>query len=140
MDDMHDGIALGTATAAFIAFLAGLVQYRRTQQWKRSEFVAKEIKEFKDDPAIRNALLMLDCKGRYIELFPQEPGPEKRQALVTDELLSHALTPLPDKSAARLHEEFKTRRSPSAPLSTSSSSPRAFRVFHSGGAGQPTRV
>jgi len=105
--ETRDWVALGTAAAAFVAFLAGLVQYRHAQRWKRSEFVAREVKEFKGDPAVRNALLMLDWNERHVELFPQEPDPAKRSALVTDELLAHALAPLPDKAAARLHDEFK---------------------------------
>jgi len=105
--DAREWVALATATAAFIAFLAGLKQYRHTQRWKRAEFVAKEIKEFKSDPAIHNALLMMDWNERYIDLFPQETESAKRYALVTDTLLAHALAPLPDKSAARLHEEYK---------------------------------
>ena len=105
--DAREWVAVGTVAAAFVAFVAGLVQYRKTQGWKRAEFVAKEIKDFKTDPAIRNALLMLDWNERYIELFPHEEEPSKRNALVTDALLAHALAPLPDKSAARLHEEYK---------------------------------
>jgi hypothetical protein len=105
--DTREWVALGTAAAAFVAFLGGLIQYRHAQRWKRYEFVAKEIKDFKADPAVHNALLMLDWNERYIELFPDEPDPARRKALVTDALLAHALTPLADKSAARLHEEFK---------------------------------
>jgi hypothetical protein len=105
--DARDWVALGTAAAAFVAFLAGLVQYRQAQRWKRSEFVAKEVKEFKGNPAVHNALLMLDWNERYVELFPQEPDPARRSGLVTDALLGHALVPLPDKAAARLHGEFK---------------------------------
>src|SRR4051812_8365932 len=100
-------ISLGTAGAALIAFIVGLIQYRHAQRWKRAEFVAKEIKEFKNDPAIRNALLMLDWNERYIELFPNREDPIKRSVLVNDDLLCRALAPLPDKSAARLHEDFK---------------------------------
>jgi hypothetical protein len=100
-------IAVGTVAAALIAFVMGLIQYRHAQRWKRAELVAREIKELKSDPAIHNALLMLDWNERYVELFPQEPDPTKRNVRVNDALLCHALAPLPDKSAARLHEEFK---------------------------------
>jgi hypothetical protein len=101
-------IALGTAAAAVLAFLGGLIQYRKAQRWKRAEFVAKEVKESKSDPAVHNALLMLDWNERYIELFPDKEDPTQRSVLVNDELLSRALTPLPDKSATRLHEDFKS--------------------------------
>jgi hypothetical protein len=50
---------------------------------------------------------MLDWNERYIELFPSKEDPAKRSVLVNDDLLCRALAPLPDKSAARLHEDFK---------------------------------
>jgi hypothetical protein len=105
--ETRDWVALGTVVAASVAFLAGLVQYRKAQRWKRAEFVAKEVKDFKGDPVIRNALLMLDWNERYVELFPGHEDPAKRSVLVNDTLLCHALAPLPDKAAARLHEEYK---------------------------------
>jgi hypothetical protein len=105
--DLGNWISLGAAGAALIAFLVGLIQYRQAQRWKRAEFVAKEIKELKSDLAIRNALMMLDWNERYIELFPGREDLAKRSVLVNDDLLCRALAPLPDKSAARLHEDFK---------------------------------
>jgi hypothetical protein len=83
-------IALG---GGGIAFLVGLLQYRHAQRWKRAEFVANEIKEFKADPSIHNALLMLDWNERAIELFPREVDPTKRSILVDDESLALALVP-----------------------------------------------
>lgn len=54
----------GTITA--LAF--GLRQYKRSEQWKRGEFVAKEIKEFEANPAARNAMLLIDWGTRKINL------------------------------------------------------------------------
>jgi hypothetical protein len=54
---------------AIAAFAFALIQYRRTEQWRRSEFIAKEIKEFESDPLIANALLMVDWGSRDINLF-----------------------------------------------------------------------
>ena len=105
--ELRDWIGLGTIVAALVAFMAGLVQYRRAQRWKRAEFVAKEVKDFKSDPAVHNALLILDWNEHYVELFPTHEDRSKRSVLVNDELLGRALAPLPDKAAARLHEEFK---------------------------------
>ena len=31
-------------------------QYRRAEQWKRAEFVAKEVKDFENNSVVRNAL------------------------------------------------------------------------------------
>src|ERR1700759_3857493 len=54
----------GTITA--IVF--GLRQYKRAEQWKRGEFVAKEIKEFESNPTVRNAMLLIDWGVRRINL------------------------------------------------------------------------
>jgi hypothetical protein len=45
---------------AFVAFRAGLNQYRTAQQWKRAEFVAAEMKAFFADSQIAIALILVD--------------------------------------------------------------------------------
>lgn len=51
---------------ALLTFMFGIHQYGVAQQWKRAEFVAKQIKEFEDDTVVRNAMLMLDWNERKI--------------------------------------------------------------------------
>lgn len=46
--------------AAYVAFRAGLAQYRTAQEWKRAEFVAAEMKAFFADPQIATALMLID--------------------------------------------------------------------------------
>jgi hypothetical protein len=75
------------------AFLAGLFQYRHAQRWKRAEFVANEMKEFKAEPRVRNALLLLDWNERAVELFPHETDPEKRSVRIEDRTIKDALVP-----------------------------------------------
>jgi hypothetical protein len=86
-------LPLAAMSGGLLAFLVGLMQYRRTQRWKRAEFVAGEMKEFKADPMVRNALLLLDWNERAVELFPQEANPEKRSILIDDRTLAAALVP-----------------------------------------------
>jgi len=86
-------ITLAAMSGALIAFLAGLMQYRRAQRWKRAEFVAGEMKEFKADPWVRNALLLLDWNERAIDLFLHESDPAKRSVRVEDAMIAHALVP-----------------------------------------------
>src|SRR5258708_1934121 len=50
-------VSLLSIGGAICAFGFALVQYRRSEQWKRLEFVAKEIKDFESDPFVQNALL-----------------------------------------------------------------------------------
>src|SRR5947209_6418591 len=61
---------------AIAAFIFAFIQYRRSEQWRRTEFIAKEIKEFESDPVVQNALLMIDWGTRRINLF-LVPDPNK---------------------------------------------------------------
>jgi hypothetical protein len=49
-----------------VAFVVGLWQYRRAQKWKRSEWVAQEMRQFFGDADVRRALLMIDWGKREI--------------------------------------------------------------------------
>jgi hypothetical protein len=86
-------LTLAAMAGGLIAFLAGLMQYRKAQRWKRAEFVAGAIKEFKADPMVRNVLLMLDWNERAIDLFPHDPDPNKRSIRIEDSAIAAALVP-----------------------------------------------
>jgi hypothetical protein len=84
----------GTITA--LAF--GFRQYARAEKWKRSEFVAKEIKEFESDATVRNALQMIDWGERRINLFLVQNPTDADYIKITREdqwraLLPHRLKP-----------------------------------------------
>jgi hypothetical protein len=86
-------LTLAAMTGGLVAFLGGLMQYRRAQRWKRAEFVANEMKEFKADPMVHNALLLLDWNERAIDLFPLEGDPEKRSVRIEEGAIARALVP-----------------------------------------------
>ena len=71
----------------------GLYQYVQAQKWKRAEFVAKEIREFESQPAVKNTMLIPDWNRQEIELFPDQLDVDKRKAWVTDDTLRAALEP-----------------------------------------------
>src|SRR4051812_40229289 len=79
------------AVGALVAFIIGLAQYRRSQLWKRMEFLGKEIKAFLSEATVRNALLMIDWGSRRIPFDPKA----ERQAWpkVTREIQVCALEP-----------------------------------------------
>ena len=52
-----------------IAFIIALYQYRKSQKWKRSEFVYQLITDFKNDFNVRRGLLILDWNR---VLFPSK--------------------------------------------------------------------
>src|ERR1041385_5454237 len=86
-------LTLAAMCGGFGAFLGGLMQYRRAQRWKRAEFVANEMKDFKADSMVRNALLLLDWNERAVLLFPDEADPEKRSVRIEDRAIAEALVP-----------------------------------------------
>ncbi len=61
-----------TPIIGFFLFWRGVNQYEKEQNWKKAEFFAKEIKEFKSDPMVKNTMLMLDWNRRKIELSSNE--------------------------------------------------------------------
>lgn len=54
---------------AAIAFAIGLRQYRRSQVWKRLEFVSAQMKIFFDDRAVRATMHMLDWRKKKMPLY-----------------------------------------------------------------------
>ena len=54
---------------AAIAFVIGLQQYRRSQVWKRLEFVSAQMKIFFDDRAARATMHMLDWRKKKMPLY-----------------------------------------------------------------------
>jgi hypothetical protein len=92
---------------AISALIFGIRQYGRAEQWKRGEFVAKEIKEFESDPVVRNAFLMIDWGKRKVNLFLVQNPTDADYIIVTREDQWRALLPHP------LKHEY-----PSGPTST----------------------
>jgi hypothetical protein len=82
--------ALGVL-GGIVAFSVGLWQYRNAQRWKVLEFVAKEIKEFEQYPAVSNAMMMLDYEGMEIELFPERKEAKQRVVEVREPLIVSSL-------------------------------------------------
>jgi hypothetical protein len=58
-------------------FLFGILQYRSSENWKRSEFVAAQIKEFNSHKINHAVLLMMDYDPAHVELFPEKTNVER---------------------------------------------------------------
>jgi hypothetical protein len=82
---------IGTAIAAVIA----IKSFRRTEQWKRAEFLASEMKEFFANPKVANAFLLIDWGSRRIPLLPQSATNQGMvgvtRALQVSALLPHTI-------------------------------------------------
>jgi hypothetical protein len=83
---------LGLIGAA-AAFIVGLIQYRRAQQWNRAEFLANEIKDLLADRKAAAALTMCDWSSRDINLPTTDDSKDVKRTRVDRELQSQALLP-----------------------------------------------
>jgi len=80
---------IGTVIALVFAF----VQYRKADQWKRAEFLAKEMKDFFDDPDVKNVVLMIDWASRRVNLLQIDDKNPNQYPMVTRKLQVSALRP-----------------------------------------------
>lgn len=94
-------------SGAIIIFLIGLIRYRKDQKWRRQEFIAKEVREFQNDNAVKNVMSMLDWEVRYIQLFPGKPNVEDRYVKVDSKLFftSLAISPQDLKNNRAYYKE-----------------------------------
>jgi len=78
----------GTAVAAVV----GARTFVRNEKWKRTEFLAKEMKEFLAAEPVKNALTMIDWAERDIKLLSATP-PSTSVVRVTQWMSGRALFP-----------------------------------------------
>jgi hypothetical protein len=76
--EKSDLIAAISAACAIAVFAFGIWQYRSSENWKRSEFVAAQIKDFNSDKINQAVLTMMDYDPAHIELFPDKSRVEDR--------------------------------------------------------------
>lgn len=89
---------------AIIAFYFAYLQYKRSEQWKRTEFIASEFKDFETDPVVQNALLMIDWGTRRINLFLRPDLQSADYVEITRDIQWRALLPHPVK---RKYSEYQ---------------------------------
>jgi hypothetical protein len=89
--EKSDVIAAASAACAIAVFLFGILQYRASENWKRSEFVAAQIKEFNSDKINRAVLLMMDYDPARVELFPDKANAKDRYVDVKFGMLVNAV-------------------------------------------------
>jgi hypothetical protein len=72
------GLSIVGYAGAAAAFVVGYRQYRRADYWKRSEFLAKEMKDFFADPEVGAALTMIEWGVRRVKLNMSSSDPYVR--------------------------------------------------------------
>jgi hypothetical protein len=86
---------------AVIVFILGREEYRMTQQWKRSEFLAAEVDRFFAQPRIATALLLIDYSAIWLDADGRRASQATAQTfLLTDDVMTSAL---------RVHTDFKNQ-------------------------------
>lgn len=103
--EKSDLIAAASAACAIAVLAFGIWQYRSSENWKRSEFVTAQIKEFNSDKINRAVLLMMDYDPARVELFPEKEKVNDRYVDVSFNMLVKAIGQEHDFS----DEEFKIR-------------------------------
>jgi hypothetical protein len=89
--ETSDRIAAVSAACAILVLLFGVLQYRSSEKWKRSDFVATQIKEFNSDRINSSFLRMLDYNPARVELFPNKSDFEERYVEVYFDTLTSAI-------------------------------------------------
>ncbi len=70
---------------AVLGFFFGLWKYSKAQTWKRSEWVAQEMRSFFSDDYVRCALIMIDWGRPRTLAFPRADGAEGTHAIQVDD-------------------------------------------------------
>lgn len=94
---------------AVAGFGVGLWQYHLAQRWKRSEFVASEIKDAFADRSVRVALLLLDWNERHYDLRERDDQDDLKDVVVADADFAAALAPHAVRRGGYTHVEERVR-------------------------------
>jgi len=78
---------------ASVAFVVGLRQYLRSEQWKRAEFLAQEIKDFFGQPKVGLALTLIDWGARSLPIRAIRHPEDQTLVFVTRQMQCRALLP-----------------------------------------------
>jgi hypothetical protein len=92
---------------AAAAFWIGLNQYRRSEAWKRLEFVAAEMKAFYDDAAVKLAMGMLDWRKKEVALYKYRGENDFAREVVDYAIVASALSTEPEKKYDKVHSAVR---------------------------------
>ncbi len=82
---------------ATLTFIKAIIEYKKNQLWKESEFLSKEAKEFFSDEKVKTVLTLLDWNARKIMINDKE-------FRVNDDFLVEALKTHNKKSRFTIEE------------------------------------
>lgn len=92
---------------AAAVFWIGLNQYRKSETWKRLEFVAAEMKTFYDDAAVKLAMGMLDWWRKEVALYKYRGENDFAREFVDYAIVASALGVDPAKRYDKVHSAVR---------------------------------
>jgi hypothetical protein len=100
-----DVVGAMSAVCTVAVFMFGIWQYQGSENWKRSEFVAAQIKDFNSDKINQSVLLMMDYDPARVELFPDREKAEDRYVNIDFATLVRSI----DKEVGVGDKEYQVR-------------------------------
>ncbi|MDQ8015104.1 MAG: hypothetical protein REI96_21845 [Flavobacterium nitrogenifigens] len=96
--NIDQAIKILTTFLAFVLAIKAIIEYKKTQKWKKNEFLAKEIKDFFADREVKKTLLILDWNRIDLPLYDNEiPENNTRSIFYIDEIhLANSLSTEPE--------------------------------------------
>lgn len=91
-------IKAATLVVVTIGGIIGIVQYLKSQKWKKAEFLALKHKEFSENLYVQKAMRMLDGFAMYLPVDKNEYDGTTEYIDFKPPLLKSALTPVADES------------------------------------------
>ncbi|MBX2921446.1 MAG: hypothetical protein KF746_04565 [Chitinophagaceae bacterium] len=91
-------IKAATLIVVTIGGIVGIVQYLRSQKWKKAEFLAQKHKEFAENLYVQKAMRMLDGFAMYLPVDKNEYDGVHEYIDFKPPLLTTALTPITDEN------------------------------------------
>jgi hypothetical protein len=102
-------VSLATLIIAAVGGFVGFKSYRRSEAWKKAEFLAREMKAFFDDERVRKTTQMIDWSARRIQLVEPVPGTDNRvtasRTLQARALRPHSVKPEPESTTIQTDEK-----------------------------------
>ena len=88
--EIKDLVSIGALLLTSLTLLKGIVEYQKTQKWKKLEFIAKEVKEFFADFNVKRMLLLLDWNMLDLPIKEGEITTNAKTIKINDDILFSA--------------------------------------------------
>jgi hypothetical protein len=105
--DFANWIEILKIIGAAVVFAIGLWQYRKSEAWKRLEFVAVEMRAFYEDAAVKLAIGMLDWRRKEVALYKYRGENDFAREVIDYAIVADALSIDPEKRYNKIHSAVR---------------------------------